>query len=567
MNLVPSSVITAVALSAAAGKNPWIPLGLLFLVAAPAEVPAFMMEPSLHAQLHSLAPAPVLWTLGGVFGVLAVLESLADKIPFVERWLVPVSTAWRPFAGVAVSAIIGFSAAGAATQDDAAAAPIAALHLDVVAADMTLVGGSLVALCIVAGALYGWIATIAKTGTRLLLSLVPLPALRLVHSFVDDFFALAATFAGLAFAASPLVLAAAILYLVAGLITAPLLGRLAWIHMRIGWALVRKGWRKSTDAPAPAPLAAPKWLARALKAEGIDPASVTLLSAYTYRAPEIGWCRDGLLVFAPDAVLFATRAMFRTKLLKLPEPDLARIALAQTTTARSVAIVDRTSTGALRECVFHLFPAEEREVVPVLAEGAARVALVRVKVDSESARRALPGFAQRGSSVRYLPADRAGSLHAQAITTIAGAVILGVLSAGTFVPIGLGYAISPYKRRFVLGLLVSAYLGLCVLGSMGFGWPAAVIYATLLNVLALRDLARCALKARVDGFVDKRAFLPLVADRAWIPERTLATPADRWHEGDPLPITDGTWRSVVELLKLPASEAADPGPMPTPAAA
>src|SRR5687768_9160473 len=106
MGLIPSSVVAAVALSAAAGKNPWIPLGLLFLLAAPDSVPPILIDPALHAQLHAIAGAEVLWTLGIVFSILAVLDSLADKLPFVERWLVPVSTTYRPFAGVAVASII-----------------------------------------------------------------------------------------------------------------------------------------------------------------------------------------------------------------------------------------------------------------------------------------------------------------------------------------------------------------------------------------------------------------------------------------------------------------------------
>ena len=82
-----------------------------------------------------------------------------------------------------------------------------------------------------------------------------------------------------------------------------------------------------------------------------------------------------------------------------------------------------------------------------------------------------------------------------------------------------------------------------------FGWPAAVAYATLLNVLCLRDLARNAIKARVEGFVDKRAFLPLVCGRSWIPERAVARPADLHRDADALPITDGNWRAVLEILK------------------
>ena len=83
--------------SAAAGKNPWVPFGLLALVAAPANMPDWVLEPAVHARLHSIAPEPVLWTIGVVMTVLALLESLGDKPPGVEAWLVPLSTAWRPW--------------------------------------------------------------------------------------------------------------------------------------------------------------------------------------------------------------------------------------------------------------------------------------------------------------------------------------------------------------------------------------------------------------------------------------------------------------------------------------
>ena len=134
-------------------------------------------------------------------------------------------------------------------------------------------------------------------------------------------------------------------------------------------------------------------------------------------------------------------------------------------------------------------------------------------------------------------------------TTLVAAVALGVLSGGVFIPVGAGYALSPYPRRFVLGLFVSTYLMLAVIGSMGLGWPMAVLYATLLNSIALRDLARLALKARIDGFVDKRAFLPPVCDRVWVSASGVRSPDDAWKESDGVPFTDGSLRDIVRWLK------------------
>ncbi|MEQ9077371.1 MAG: hypothetical protein RLP09_26155, partial [Sandaracinaceae bacterium] len=127
----------------------------------------------------------------------------------------------------------------------------------------------------------------------------------------------------------------------------------------------------------------------------------------------------------------------------------------------------------------------------------------------------------------------------------------GVLTAGVLVPIGAGYLASPFKRRFLLGLLVSGYLGLCVVGSVGLGWPFAVLYASVLNAVALRDLTRNALKARLDGFVDRRAWLPVVADRVWVPPAGLDAEADRWSSAQEAETTDGTWRVVTRLLADP----------------
>lgn len=568
MGPVPSSIMAAIALSAAAGKNPWIPFAILFLLAAPAGVPSWVMDPNLHAAVHGLGPAGLLYGLGGVFLVLSILDSVADKIPLVERWLVPVSTTWRPFAGAAVATVIAVGTAQGAAQATEAAHTVAAAAATLppfIAADFGAValGMSTFVLTIVGGTVFGALATVGKTGTRLLLSLVPLPGLRLAHSFLDDFFALAVAFVGLGHGTNIVFVAAAGLYLLVGLVTGPLLSRLAFIHLRIGIGLVRKGWRKLRKAPPAPPEPPPAWLAKALTAEGIDPASVTTLPVYAYRAPVIGRCRAGLLVIANGSVWFAARAMFRPRILRVSHDELARIGLAQTTTSRMITLVDRLDSGALRETVLYLFPAVEDDVLPLLDRGSQGAGLARVRIDSASAREALAGFAHRGESVRFLPAEEAGSLRMQALTTIVTAVAIGLLTGGVFIPIGAGYMFSPFKRRFLFGLAMSVYLSLCVVGTGGLGWPAALVYATLINAITLRDLARNALKARIDGFVDKRAFLPPVSDRVWVPERGLRAETDRWHEGDSVPVTDGTWRKIAALLAEPAPEpafASVPGP-------
>lgn len=548
MSAIPSSMVAAVACSAAAGKNPWLPLALIFLLAAPGSVPAIMMDPELHRQLHALGPEALLWSLGGVFAALALADSLADKIGFIEKWLVPVSTAWRPFAGVAAATLLGV----AAVEDTPAAQAV------VQQADMgLLVGGSVVALTIALGALATWIATMGKTGMRLVMTMVPMPGLRLAHSFVDDLFALGATVAGLAFASTPFVAMLVAIYLAIGLFTGPLLTRLTWIHVRIGWSLVRKGLRAMSEDP-PLETARPAWLVRWLASEGYE--RVTTLPAYVYGAPSVGRCRAGFLVLAEGRVAFVSRILFRPRAFVVDDARLSRVGLADTTTERVVILVDRLPSGVLRSTHVHLFPAREAEVVRVLEEGARRAGLVRVRPTSESARRGLPGNTSGAPSTRFLPAEQAGSLSVQGTLTIAAAVAVGILTGGVFIPIGAGYLLSPFKSRFVLGLAISGYLSLSIMLSMGLGWPAAVIYASLLNVLALRDLTRNALKARIDGFVDKDAWLPAVASRVWIGKASLLAASDRCEEGTPEPLTDGSWRAVVALLAeetaAPAADAA-----------
>jgi hypothetical protein len=545
---IPSSMVAGVACSAAAGKNPWLPLALIFLLAAPETIPTLMMDADLHRQLHSFAPASVLWTLGGVFAALALADSLADKIGVIEKWLVPISTAWRPFAGIAAATLIGVAAAQDAAADTAAE-PV------VQTADMSgyLVGGSVIVVTIALAALGSWIATMGKTGTRLMMTMVPVPGLKLAHSFVDDFFALSATVAGLAFGRSIPVAIAVALYLAVGIFTGPILTRLTWIHVRIGWNLILK-WARKVDERSVPDRTPPKWLSRWL-AEN-DAAGAVAFPAYVYRAPRVGRCRAGFIVFAHDRVLFATRIMFRPRVFSLGDAELARIGLSDTATARVITLVSRTETGALGEVNVYLFPAIEEEILAMLDRGAARARLIRVRPDSASARHGLPGFADRDRSVRFLAPTEAGSLRLQGLVTIACAIGIGIVTGGVFVPIGAGYLFSPFKRRFLLGLALSGYLSLCVVASAGLGWPAAVLYASLLNVIALRDLTRNALKARIDGYVDKRAWLPAVASRVWIPEPSLADARDRHREGDPAPLIDGKWRSVVHLLAGEPEESA-----------
>jgi hypothetical protein len=234
------------------------------------------------------------------------------------------------------------------------------------------------------------------------------------------------------------------------------------------------------------------------------------------------------LILASGRAVFLTRVWFRARAYAIDERSLARIGLAETATSRVVTLVEKLGTGALREVNVVLFPAVADEVLRSLLEGAWRAGLVRVRSDSESARRGLPGFADRGRSTR-LPAEDAGSPRCRR-DTIAPAIGLGAHRRRVRADrIGYLFAV---RCRFVLGWLISGYLSLCVVASMGIGWPATVLYATLLNVLALRDLTRNAIKARVDGYVDRRAWLPAVSGRVWVPSSQLVHASDQHREGD-----------------------------------
>ena len=543
---VPNSMMAAIACSAAAGKNPWLPMGLLLLLAAPTEVPALLMDPGLHLALHGLAPAEVLYGFGSFFLALGCLESVADKLPWVERWLVPVSTTWRPFAAVAVAFVIAYAAAEAVSvtpeADALAAGPL------VLTAGPTWASASLMTVTVALGLLFGWLSTVGKTGTRLVLSLVPLPGLRLAHSFLDDLFAIGATVAGFVLGDSVILMLIAALYLLIGLFLGPVLFRLTRIHLRIGAATFSKGLSHLFRMP-PRVATTPRWVLRHVEAAGLSIDASGILPAYGYRIPTLGWVRDGHVLLLPNRIVFITRVWFRPRSLDVPRERLGRLGLSATMTGRSVAIVERAPGGGLRQTLLHLFPALEAESATRLADAANGAGLCRVRVSSESARRMVPGYGQRTDSERFVQESEAGSLRLQSMVTIAAALGVGLLTGGVIVPIGTGYILSPFKLRFGLAMAVTAYLSLCVLGTLGLGWPAAVLYAVLLNALALRDLTRAAIKARVDGFVDRQEWLPVVCGRVWIAPELLVDEGDRLAaDAEDGGIAEGTLRSVLRSL-------------------
>ncbi|MDH5492912.1 MAG: hypothetical protein OEY14_13240 [Myxococcales bacterium] len=535
-----SSVVTAMALSAAAGKNPWIPLGLILLIAAPAEMPSWLMDPSLHAGLHGLAAPGWLYGLGGFFLLLATLEAVADKIPVVQSWLLPLSTLWRPFAAIAVATLVALAAesGGELAQASFGGSALPSVHAEL---SLGWLGLSVGALTVLAGAVAGYLATIAKTGVRLALGLLPLPGLRLAHSIGDDLFALAATLAGAAFGGTTIVALLVALYVFVGLFAGPILARLTWIHLRIGWGIARKALGEGLARPPP------PWLLRALAAEGVGPDAFLELPCYAYRAPVLGRCRAGHLVFTEGGLLFIGRVFFRARVLRLERDRLARFGLAQTSTSRTISII-RTSGQEREELRLHLFPMSEEELLGPLERGTRGAGLQRVRLDSPSARAALPGYDQIGRSSRFVGAERAGSLRAQALLGLIASIGIGTLTLGVFIPIGAGYLLSPFKPRFAIGLLASTYLALCAVGSMGVGLPACILYASMLNLIALRDLVRQAIRARHDGMLDLHALLPPVCDRAWVPPQGLHSEADLFRQEASIAIAEGPWRLVARAL-------------------
>ena len=527
MDTIPNSIVAAIACSAAAGKNPWIPLGLICLVGGAPDLPDMLVNNDLQGGLHAMAPPSVMLTLGTIFCVLAILDSLADKLPFVQEWLVPVSTAWRPFAGVAVAGLVG-SAGLMGSQEIEAPVATASFALGTFG------------LTVLLGSFSGYVATVAKTAVRLVLSVVPVPFLKFTHSLFDDCFAAVATVVGIALAGNSLVTVLAFLYVLVGLLTAPFLGRLAWIHFRIAWHAFAKvsGVKDRHNVPG--------WLKKWIEAEELDDAKA--LRAYSYHAPNVGRVREGYLVFANGSVSFVSRRFFfGPRVWHVPFERLTRIGLSQSLTEQLLMVHERTESGAIREACIRFFPAKEADVRTLVDEGALEAGAVRVNVTSESARRGQGGYADAGKSVRFLPAEKSGDLRIQAVVTIAAAVLGGLLTAGHFIPIGAGYFLSPFTRRGVFGAFITLYLTLCIVVSAWFAWPAAVAYAVVLNALVLRDLARQSLKAKLDGYVDKRAFLPPVCQMVWVPKTAVQDPNDtEIDEAIEVPV-GASWKRVLEF--------------------
>ena len=238
-------------------------------------------------------------------------------------------------------------------------------------------------------------------------------------------------------------------------------------------------------------------------------------------------------------MVFAARSWFRPKLLQVKADDLLRLGLAETLSSRAVTLARRAGGG--EELSLYLFPGTPRVTSERLIAAAASAGLVRVRPGSDSAR--LPH--ERSQRGRYVPASQAGSLRTQAVLGLGAAIAVGVLTGGVLIPIGFGYIASPFKGRFVAGSLLSLYLAASVMGTFGFAWPIALIYAGLLNAIALRDLSRHALRAHLDGYVDRFAFLPNVPCMLWV---THAPASDFFREGERDPISDGSWRVVWRLL-------------------
>ncbi|MBN2192404.1 MAG: hypothetical protein JW751_06275 [Polyangiaceae bacterium] len=580
---LPPSLITAAAAGAASGKNPWLPFGVLFLLAMFARVPEFMMEPGLHRGLHGMMPAEVFLGLAVAFLTLAVLDSFADKLSWIECWLTPLSAAWRPFAAVGVSFLIAHAVA---VGEDPALAP--ALPLPEVAAlargetAPALLGGFgsaalgasaetpaalapiahaatswlLYVFTLVVGTAFGLLATVGKIGTRFVLAFIPIPHLKLAHSCLDDVFAFCVTVLGLFLDSGPLswfAMAAGAVYLVIGAFAGPTLARLTVIQFRTAYHLVSKARRRlageARGLPDP-----PPWVRRLLVARGEDPAAAVVYPVYAYRTPGIGFCRVGFLVWLPSGLCFVTRGLFRPRTLAIPTSRIARVGFADTVTVRQLVVVDESEPGRAREHVFSLFPALGSEVELALARGAETAGWEQVRPRSPTARRGLPGSADMALGGRYVAATNAGSLNLQGLVTVFTAAGIGILTVGAFVPIGAGYLLSPFKPRFLIALVVSIYLSLLAL--TGAGWPVAVFYGVVLNVVVLRDLARQAVKAHVDGYVDRETFLPPVCGTVFVPRARVMNDEDRGAGESIDPYVNGSWRKVVRALRRERTEQA-----------
>lgn len=589
---MPPSLITAAAAGAASGKNPWLPFGVLFLLAAFGDVPRFLMEPGLHRGIHGMAPPSLLLALAAVFLVLAVLDSFADKVHWIECWLTPLSVAWRPFAAVGVSALIAHAVAAgedpallgvppvsdltslgagaalgggagwagplalAASASADGGATVLGAAAEAGASGHAMAGGVLFVLTLAVGTLFGVLATIGKIGTRLLLAVLPVPHLKLAHSFLDDLFAFCVTLIGLLLDHGPLswlAIAAGVLYLLVGVVVGPPLARLTTIQFRMAWSLLTKA-RRSWLGEERNPASVPAWIARRLAERGEARDQIVTIPAYTYRAPGVGCCRAGYAAWSPSGFRFFARGWLRPRELAVPPARLVRVGVADSATVRQLVVVEEISPDATREHVFTLFPALAVEVEAALARGAAAAGWDRVRPRSDSARRGLPGTPGVPLGRRYVAAAAAGSLELQGFVTVLVAAVVGVLTVGACVPVGAGYLFSPFRPRLLAGLALTAYLSLLAL--TGAGWPIAVFYGVLLNVVALRDLTRQAIKAHVDGYVDRRAFVPPVCGLVYVPRARVLADRDR-GEGEPLAAAlDGSWRTVVRILRGEAVAAA-----------
>ena len=536
MPQAPSTLIAAILCSAAAGKNPWVPLGLLALAAAPESLPGYLLDPAVQGRLHSIAPSGVLWGVGAVLIGLAFLESLGDKVPGVEQWLVPLSAAWKPLAATIVASLLAWAGMPLPVAADGATAGLGvagAVAPGLVTHDaQALSAVSVAALTVLLGSLAGYLATVGKVGARLLLSLIPVPGLKFAHSVVDDFFALFASGVGLALGDTTFVAALALGYLVVGLFAGPLLARLTGIYLRVLRAFVGLASPDSSPRPIPA------WARERV-------ADATAVRAYVLRAAGIGRARHGVLVFDAEGVRFLTRRLFfGVREWRAASDVLSRVGFAETATTRALLVSSRDE-GGVAERVFYLFPTPADHVETALDAIRAGADLREVNPASESSRAGLPGY-QRDDT-RYRPAAVAGDLRLQAIVTFAAAIGVGVLTLGIYIPIGAGYVFSPFGRRFAFGTLLSIYLLLCAMGTGFVTLPVTIAYGVILNLIALRDLIRQAIRARTDGFVDKRAFLPLVARRVFVPPAGVRDVRDQ--ELSPAVAVEAGWRSVASALK------------------
>jgi hypothetical protein len=94
---------------------------------------------------------------------------------------------------------------------------------------------------------------------------------------------------------------------------------------------------------------------------------------------------------------------------------------------------------------------------------------------------------------------------------------------------------------------LSVYLALSAVGTAFTALPVTIAYGVILNIVALRDLTRHAVQARVDGYVDKATFLPLPDHRVWVPRDAVAACRATREVHDTL-LVDGPWRLVAEAL-------------------